>query len=68
MMSRYVRAEPGAMADQLAGTTVSTSPPSLIVTIVTMLLPVLLMLGAALAQGVMADASSGACWCSPALR
>ena len=55
LMSRYVRAEPGAMADQLAGTTVSTNPPSLIVTIVTMLMPVLLMLGAALAQGVMAD-------------
>jgi gluconate:H+ symporter, GntP family len=55
LVSRYVHVDPGAMADQLAGTTVSSRPPSLAVTIITMLLPVLLMLGAALAQGVLAD-------------
>ena len=35
----------------------STDPPSLIVTLVTMLMPVLLMLAAALAQGAMPDSS-----------
>src|SRR3954452_21846753 len=53
MMSRYVRADPGARADQLPRSPVSPSPPSIVVTIVPMLLPVLLMLGATLAQGVM---------------
>lgn len=55
LIGRYVKIEPGAMADQLSGSATATRPPSLPVTVVTMLMPVLLMLGAALAQGVLAE-------------
>ena len=55
LISRRLHITGGAMAGQLAGTSASTRPPSLFVTVVTMLLPVLLMLAAALAQGILAD-------------
>ena len=55
LISRRVHIDAGAMADQLSGTSASTHPPSLPVTIVTMLFPVLLMLAAALAQGIFPD-------------
>lgn len=55
LISRRVHIDAGAMADQLSGTSASTRPPSLVVTIVTMLFPVLLMLAAALAQGILPD-------------
>lgn len=42
--------EPGNMAAQLAGQSSSPNPPSLATTLLTILMPVLLMLGAALAQ------------------
>lgn len=54
LISRRVHIDAGAMADQLSGTS-ATHPPSLPVTIVTMLFPVLLMLAAALAQGIFPD-------------
>ena len=53
MVTRHVAATPGAMADQLAGTSRVASPPSLGVTLLTILMPVLLMLGAALAQAAL---------------
>lgn len=52
-ITRRVAAEPGAIAAQLAGTTAPASPPSLAVTLLTILMPVLLMLAAALAQTVL---------------
>jgi GntP family gluconate:H+ symporter len=55
LISRHVSIKAGAMADQLSGARASARPPSLPVTIFTMLLPVLLMLAAALAQGVLPD-------------
>lgn len=55
LISRRLHITGGAMADQLAGPSTSRRPPSLFVTVVTMLLPVLLMLAAALAQGILAD-------------
>ena len=58
LISRYVDIKPGAMADQLSGTSASARPPSLPVTIITMLLPVLLMLAAALAQGILPDGTT----------
>jgi GntP family gluconate:H+ symporter len=48
-----VSSEPGTMAAQLAGRTVSGRPPSLAVTLLTIMMPVLLMLGAALAQALL---------------
>jgi GntP family gluconate:H+ symporter len=54
-ISRRVHAEPGAIADQLTGTSTAARPPSLGVTLLTILAPVLLMLLAALAQGTMTD-------------
>jgi GntP family gluconate:H+ symporter len=54
-ISRRVRVEAGAMADQLTGTSTATRTPSLAVTLITILLPVLLMLLAALAQATMPD-------------
>lgn len=53
-VSRRTHVEPGAMADQLTGHTTATRAPSLVVTLVTILLPVLLMLVAALAQATLA--------------
>jgi GntP family gluconate:H+ symporter len=55
LISRRVRIDAGAMANQLSGTATGTRSPSLGVTVFTMLLPVLLMLGAALAQGVLRE-------------
>jgi GntP family gluconate:H+ symporter len=54
-ISRRVRAEPGIVADQLSGTAAAARMPSLAITLVTILLPVLLMLLAALAQSIAAD-------------
>jgi gluconate:H+ symporter, GntP family len=58
LISRRIHISTGAMADQLSGTSVSAHPPSLPVTIITMLLPVLLMLAAALAQGTLPDGTT----------
>jgi GntP family gluconate:H+ symporter len=55
LITRYVHAEPGAMADQLSGSSTATRPPSLAVTVLTMMLPVLLMLAGALAQWVLPE-------------
>lgn len=55
VISRLVIVQPGGMADQLAGGGSPTRPPSLLPTLTTILLPVLLMLFAALAQATMAD-------------
>src|SRR5829696_1699674 len=53
-MSTHVHAQPGAIAAQLAGTTMTAArTPSLAVTLLTILMPVLLMLAAALAQVVL---------------
>lgn len=49
-ITRRVHAEPGAMADQLAAAGPVSRRPSLGMTLVTILMPVLLMLAAALAQ------------------
>jgi GntP family gluconate:H+ symporter len=54
-ISRRVHVEAGAMADQLTGHTNVARRPSLGVTLFTILLPVLLMLLAALAQAVLPD-------------
>ncbi|MEO8075040.1 MAG: gluconate:H+ symporter [Acidobacteriota bacterium] len=54
-VSRHVRVEPGAIADQFTGVKTASRMPSLGTTMVTILLPVLLMLLAAVAQGTMAD-------------
>ena len=56
-ISRRVHVEAGAMADQLTGSTAAARMPSLGVTLLTILLPVLLMLVASLAQAVMPDGS-----------
>jgi gluconate:H+ symporter, GntP family len=50
LVTRSVHAEPGLMADQLTGAGTARRPPSLGVTLVTILMPVILMLGGALAQ------------------
>jgi gluconate:H+ symporter, GntP family len=50
----HVSVNPGAMADQFAGAT-TARPPSLGTTLLTILLPVLLMLLAALAQATLPD-------------
>jgi GntP family gluconate:H+ symporter len=54
-ISRRVHVEPGAMADQLTGTSTPARTPPLGVTLITILLPVLLMLLAALAQATMPE-------------
>ncbi len=56
-ISRRVHVDAGAMADQLTGSTAAARMPSLGVTLLTILLPVLLMLVASLAQAVMPDGS-----------
>lgn len=55
VVTRYVEAEPGAMADQLTGTSTASRAPSLAATLLTILTPVLLMLVAAFAQAAMTD-------------
>ena len=54
-ISQRVVIEPGGMADQLTGQTTATRAPSLGATLTTILLPVLLMLFAALAQATLPD-------------
>ena len=53
LVTRHVHAEPGAMADQFTGRVTAARTPSLGVTLLTILMPVLLMLGAALAQAAL---------------
>jgi GntP family gluconate:H+ symporter len=55
LAGRRMRVEAGAMAEQFAGETTATRVPSLAVTVLTILAPVVLMLMAALAQATMAD-------------
>lgn len=52
-ISRRVRVDAGAMAEQLTGTGAGARAPSLAITLLTILLPVLLMLVAALAQATL---------------
>ena len=56
-ISRRVRVETGAVAEQLSGEVAAPRTPSLGVTLLTILLPVLLMLLAALAQATLPDGS-----------
>jgi GntP family gluconate:H+ symporter len=55
VITRHVQAEAGTMAEQLTGSSDAERTPSLGVTVVTILLPVLLMLLAALAQATLPD-------------
>jgi GntP family gluconate:H+ symporter len=52
-ITRHVSAEPGAMADQLGSARAAPHPPGLAVTLLTILMPVVLMLGGALAQAAL---------------
>ena len=54
-ISTRVVVQPGGMADQLTGQTAASRAPSLAATLTTILLPVLLMLFAALAQATLPD-------------
>ena len=54
LITTRVHAEPGAMSRQLAGTATSARTPGLGITLLTILMPVLLMLAAALAQATLA--------------
>ena len=54
-ISQRVQVEAGTMAEQLIGDVTAPRTPSLGVTLLTILLPVLLMLAAALAQAVLPD-------------
>ncbi len=58
LVARRVHAEPGAIANDLTGTSAAARPPSLGLTLFTILAPVLLMLVAALAQAAMADGTA----------
>ena len=53
-ITRHVSAVPGAMAAQFASPSTASRTPSLAITLLTILMPVLLMLGAALAQATLA--------------
>jgi gluconate:H+ symporter, GntP family len=53
LAGRRFSVEPGAMADQLVASSSAPRPPSLAVTLLTILMPVLLMLGASLAQATL---------------
>ena len=55
LAGRRMQVEAGGIADQFAGQTTATRVPSLAVTVLTILTPVLLMLMAALVQVTMAD-------------
>jgi GntP family gluconate:H+ symporter len=55
LTTRRISVEPGLVADQLSGTTAAPRMPSLAITLVTILLPVLLMLFAALAQSTLPE-------------
>ena len=54
-VSRRIAIPPGAVAEQLSGEVAAARQPALGVTLLTILLPVLLMLVAALAQAMLAD-------------
>lgn len=54
-ITRYVHVDLGAVADQLTGSQPAPRAPSLAMTLTTILLPVLLMMFAALAQATMPD-------------
>jgi GntP family gluconate:H+ symporter len=56
-ITKHVSAEPGAIAEQFTKVVVPSRTPTLAVTLVTMLMPVLLMLIASAAQIVMSDGS-----------
>ena len=58
LSSARFHVEVGAMGDQLTGSTTAARTPSLGVTLLTILLPVLLMMLAALAQGILPDGSA----------
>jgi GntP family gluconate:H+ symporter len=55
VISRRVQVQAGSVADQLSGSTTARRAPSLAITLVTILLPVLLMLLAALVQSIAAE-------------
>src|SRR4029078_8727052 len=57
-ITKHVAAEPGAIAEQFTKVVTPSRTPSLAVTLVTMLMPVLLMLFASAAQIVMADGTT----------
>jgi GntP family gluconate:H+ symporter len=57
-ISRRVNVAPGSMGEQLTGSPTAARTPSLGVTLITILLPVLLMLLAALAQATMPDGAA----------
>jgi GntP family gluconate:H+ symporter len=57
-ISRRIQIAPGAVAEQLSGEVAAPAAPSLTITLTTILLPVLLMLGAALAQAVLPDGAA----------
>ncbi len=54
-ISRRIQIAPSAVAEQLSGEVAAPTAPSMTITLTTILLPVLLMLGAALAQAVLPD-------------
>ncbi len=58
VITRHVHAEPGAIANDLTGTVTAARSPSLGVTLLTILAPVLLMLVAALAQATMPEGAA----------
>lgn len=55
LITKHVHADPGAMAEQFTSVSTAARTPSLAITLVTILMPVFLMLGAALAQATLAD-------------
>ena len=57
-VTKWVHAEPGAIANDLTGSGTATRPPSLGMTLVTILAPVLLMLLAAFAQAALPDGAA----------
>ena len=67
-ISRRVHVEPGAMAEQLDRHATAARTPSLGVTLLTILMPVLLMLAAALAQAVLPAGGCARRSSSPARR
>jgi GntP family gluconate:H+ symporter len=58
-ISRRVAVQPGAVADQLTGARAAKREPSLAITLMTILLPVLLMLAGALAQAALPNTAAG---------
>jgi len=56
--TKYVAAEPGAIAEQFTKVVIPSRTPTLTVTLITMLMPVVLMLAASAAQIAMADGTA----------